>query len=83
MIHLPEDFQEKKQESLFAAGQGSLRQETSLLVPQRGVQAVDFAQNLLDDRGPVLFHIHTNIDAGPEVTLREIFFGGGAGFVPA
>ncbi len=41
---------------------------------------MDFAQDLLDDRGPILFHDYKNFDTGPEVTLCVIYYFCGTGF---
>ncbi len=73
-FHPPGDFQEKKDERFGALIPGLLGQETSLLFPEGGAGVEQFAQDLLNERGRVLFHVHLNFETGSEVTLGVIYF---------
>ena len=73
-LQMPGDFQEKKDERFGALIPGLLGQETSLLFPEGGAGVEQFAQDLLNERGRVLFHVHLNFETGSEVTLGVIYF---------
>ncbi len=79
-IHPPGDFQEKKDERFLARGQDLLREKTGLLFPELGAGVEQFAQDLLNERGRVLFHVHLYFETGPEVTSGVIYFFAGRDF---
>jgi len=57
-----------------------LREKTGLLFPELGAGVEQFAQDLLNERGRVLFHVHLYFETGPEVTSGVIYFFAGRDF---
>ncbi|MFB3789416.1 MAG: hypothetical protein ACE15F_23910 [bacterium] len=63
-MHPPGDFQDKKDVRFGALGPGLQDQETGLLFPKHVAGVEQFAQNLIDDGGPVLVHVPLNFETG-------------------